>query len=134
MVTIWDLGTNYNNYGAIYPRHGFMTAQDPLKAAVLSAFRAAHVITRYAEPHLYYTIGQPETDGYWPAEPLDQDDSDTGMFQMLYPKKDSTCAQFPYSATPSISRRPTDGNYVWNFWKAYKCCKQQGQRLIYHTG
>jgi len=134
MVTIYDLGTYYNNYGAIYPRHGFITAQDPLKAAVLSAFRAAHVITRNVEPHLYYTIGQPASDGYWPAGPLDQDDKDTGIFQMLYPQKDTSCQKFPYSGDPAFSRRPSDGNYVWNFWKAYKCCKRQGQTLIYHTG
>jgi len=134
MVTVYDLGTPYNNYGAIYPRHGFMTAQDPLKAAVLAAFRAAHIITRNLEPHLYYTVGQPATDGYWPYGPLDQNDSDTGEFQMLYPKKDTSCAKFPYSGDPSITRRSSDGSYIWNFWKAYKCCKRQGQKLIYHTG
>ena len=134
ITTIFDLGTPINNYGAIYPRHGFMTHQDPLKASVLAAFRALHVITRYAEPHVYFTVGQPATDGYWPYGPLDQNDSDTGVFQMLYPKKDTSCQKFPYSGEPSFSRRSTNGDYVWNFWKAYKCCKRQGQKLIYHTG
>ena len=134
MVRIYARDTTYNNYGAIYPRHEFMTAQDPLKSAVLAAFRAAHVIPRYAEPHLYYTVGQPATDGYWPYGPLDQNDGNTGEFQMLYPKTDTSCAKFPYSGDPSFVRRSGDGSYIWNSWKAYKCCKRQGQKLIYHTG
>lgn len=133
LITTYDLGNSANNYGAIYPRHGFMTAQDPLKAAVLSAFRAAHVITRAGEPHLYYTI-QMSAEGYWPSASLNQNDRDTGIWQMLYPKKDNDCQRFPYSGNPSISRRSSDGNYVWNFWKSYKCCQRAGQRLIHHTG
>lgn len=134
LVNTWDLGSVTNNYGAIYPRHGFMTAQDPLKAGVLSAFRAAHFITRSGEPHLYYTIDKANQDGYWPSDPLDQDREDTGIWQMLYPRTDSSCQRFPYGGNPSSNRRSTDGSYIWNFWKSYKCCTRQGQQLIFHEG
>lgn len=130
----YELGTYENNYGPIYPRHGFMTAQDPLKSAVLSSFRAAHFITRNAEPHVYMTIKQSSQDGYWPSEPLDQNDRSTGTWQMLYPQKENTCHQFPYESSPSGERRSQDGSYIWNFWKSYKCCEREGQTLIYHTG
>lgn len=134
LITTWDLGTSANNYGPIYPRHGFMTAQDPLKASVLSAFRAAHVVTRTGEPHVYLTVDQPDSDGYWPSDPLDKDESDTGIWQMLYPQEDDSCQGFPYGGSPPSARRSTDGNYVWSFWKSYKCCQRKGSTLILHTG
>lgn len=132
--TTWDLGDSSNNYGPIYPRHGFAISQDPLKAAVLSTFRATHFITRKGEPHLYFTIGQPSEDGYWPAGSLDKKDRDTGIWQMLYPQTDSSCYRFPYDGNPSGNRRSTDGSYIWNFWKSYECCTRVGQQLIYHSG
>lgn len=133
LMTVWDLGNSANNYGPIYPRHGFMHSHDPLKAAVLSAFRAAHVLTRGAEAHVYFSIFQSSEDGYWPAPPLDKGIRDSGTFQMLYPKKDTSCRRFPYSADPSGNRRSTDGSYVWNFWKKYACCERRGQWLLFDT-
>lgn len=141
LIQTWDLGDGSstwgfkaNNYGAIYPRHGFMTSQDPLKAATLSAFRAAHFITRSGEPHLYFDIDEGSEPGYWPPGPLDQDDEDTGQWQMLYPHEESGCRSFPYSGNESSSRRSTDGSYIWNFWRAFKCCEQEGAILIFHSG
>lgn len=144
LIQQWDLGSGStaslgfqsktNNYGAIYPRHGFMTAQDPLKAAVLSVFRAAHFITRSGEPHLYFSIDEDDEQGYWPPDPLDQDDSDTGQWQMLYPDEEDGCRSFPYSSSESASKRSTDGSYIWNFWRAFKCCEQEGAVLIFHAG
>lgn len=134
LTTFHDLGSMTNNYGAIYPRHGFMTSQDPLKAAVLSAFRAIHFVTRTGEPHVYQPLPGGSRDGYWPAGPLDKDNVRTGMFQMLYPLSSSSCVRFPYSANPPESYRSPSGSYIWNFWKSYKCCKRRGATLVYHTG
>lgn len=134
LTTTFDLGSVTNNYGAIYPRHGFMTSQDPLKAAVLSAFRAVHFVTRSGAPHVYQQLPSGSREGYWPAGPLDKDDSRTGKFQMLFPHSSSSCVQFPYSANPSESYRSTSGSYIWNFWKAYKCCQRKGSTLVYHSG
>ena len=130
----YNLGTATNNYGSIYPRIGFLTQADGLKSGVVTAFRAMHFITRTSEPHLYFSIGEPGEPGYWPAPPLDQNDQETGVFQMLYPDKESSCQQFPLSATPSPTKRSDDGSYVWNFWKAYKCCERVGQTLVWHSG
>ncbi len=130
----YDLGSIANNYGPIYPRHGFMTAHDPLKASVLATYRAAHFITRSGEPHLYFSIDENDRDGYWPPDPLKEHDRDTGQFQMLYPDRESGCRSFPYSGNPPVSKRSTDGSYVWNFWRAYKCCERRGAILIFHAG
>ncbi|MBL4761085.1 MAG: TIGR03756 family integrating conjugative element protein, partial [Gammaproteobacteria bacterium] len=143
LTSRWDLGDGQvgafglemksNNYGAIYPRHGFMTAQDPLKAAVLSVFRAAHIITRRGEPHLYFSIDEGDEQGYWPPDPLDQDDDDSGLWQMLYPHEEEGCRSFPYAANEPSRQRSTDGNYIWNFWRAYECCEREGAVLIFHS-
>lgn len=134
LFTIWSLGTWSNNYGPIYPRHGFLQQEDDLKAAVLTTYRAAHFLTRNNEPHVYMPVSPSQEDGYWPAGPLDQGDSDTGKFQMLYPRDEDSCESFPYGMTPTASRRSDDGSYVWNFWKAYKCCARVGDTLVWHSG
>jgi integrating conjugative element protein (TIGR03756 family) len=144
LITTWDLGNGginiggmqlkKNNYGAIYPRHGFMTSEDPLKASVLSAFRAAHFITRSGEPHIYFSIDEDAKQGYWPPNPLNQDDKDTGQWQMLYPDKEDSCRSFPYGETEPARKRSTDGSYIWNFWRAFKCCERKGAILIFHSG
>lgn len=133
-TTAYDLGDSLNNYGPIYPRHGFMTAQDPLKGAVLAAFRAVHVITRKNEPHLYWSIYEDPSPGYWPPKPLDKNVPDTGQWQQLYPYTDSQCRSFPYDGNPPAYRRSQDGNYIWNFWRSYKCCEREGQVLVWHYG
>lgn len=131
---IWDLGGLSNNYGPIYPRHGFMMTTDPVKASVLASFRAAHFITRDFAPHLYFSINEGSRDGWWSPGPLEKDRPTTGKWQMLYPNKETTCESFPYSAQPSGSRRSTDGSYVWNFWREYKCCERKGAVLVFHSG
>lgn len=134
LFTPWSLGQFHNNWGPIYPRHGFLFAEDPLKAAVLTTFRAAHFITRNSQPHLYVPLSPSSKSGYWPAGGLDQDDGDTGQFQMLYPDKEDSCQLFPYGINISSSKRSDDGSYVWNFWKSYKCCDKKGQTLLWHSG
>jgi len=129
---LYDLGDLSNNYGAIYPRHGFQTSQDPLKAAVLVAYRAAHFITRSTQPHVYFDIDKDSEDGYWPPGPLEEGDEDTGMWQMLYPEMEDSCEEFPYGGNPSGDQRSEDGSYIWNFWRKFSCCERQGQVLVYH--
>ena len=128
-----DLGSGLNHYGPIYPRHGFMISHDPLKAAVLAAFRAVHFITRLGQPHVYTALDPSSRDGYWPAGPLEQTDKDTGLWQMLYPKADTRCQRFPYGSDPLPQRRSLSGQYLWNFWKAYECCQVRGQILVFHS-
>jgi len=49
-----------HNYGSVYPRNGYLLQPDPVKAAAVSAFRAAHVVTRDGQPHVY-TYAEPQT-------------------------------------------------------------------------
>lgn len=41
------------NYGSVYPRNGYSLQAHPVKAAAVAAFRAAHVVTRPGQPHIY---------------------------------------------------------------------------------
>ena len=129
------LGDSTNNWGSIYPRQAFSVHQDPLKSAVLKAFRVLHFVTGNPATRVVSTLDTTSRDGYWPYGPLDQNDPDTGKWQMLYPKQDTGCYRFPYSGTSThADRRSTDASYVWNFWKAYKCCERGGTSLIFHSG
>lgn len=132
--TVWSLGSFWNNYGPVYPRHGFLHQEDDLKAAVLTTFRAAHVITRDNEPHVYMPVSPQTEPGYWPAGALEDGDDETGKFQMLYPKDEDSCEAFPYGQNPAGNLRSNDGSYVWNFWKSYKCCARTGDSLLWHSG
>jgi integrating conjugative element protein (TIGR03756 family) len=135
LLTNNDLtGGSSNNYGPVFPRHGFTVSQDPLKTAVLSIYRSAHFITRSSEPHLYFSIDEGSGQGYWPPGPLDKDDENTGKFQMLYPQAEDSCRTFPYGKNESKNMRSDDGSYIWNFWRAFKCCEREGAVLIYHSG
>lgn len=132
---IWDLDDGYDNtYGGIYPRMGFSTGQDPLKAAVLTAFRAGHVVTRKGQPHVYYTAKGKDKKGYWVPDGLDKDEKGTGQFQMLYPDVEEDCTSFPLGKEPAAKKRSSDNSYVWNFWREYKCCEKKGAVLLFHSG
>ena len=136
---MWDLGTkwslnNPNNYGGEYPRHGFTTGADRLKSSVLTAHRAAHFITRSSQPHLYFSIDEDDDENWWAPDPYTQSKGSTGRWQMLYPNDEDKCVQFPYGSQPSSDRRATDGSYVWNFWREYKCCDEGKGKLIFHFG
>ena len=122
-----------NHYGSIYPRIGATVTADPIKAAVLMTFRAAHFITRENQLHVYQSIYQSYKDGVWISNELDEDDGDTGKFQQLLPYKESKCQTFPLERNPDGKRRGETGSTVWNFWRKVTCCKKRGSVLLYHT-
>lgn len=142
---LWDLGKKWSlsssgipngyTYGGEYPRMGFSTGADRMKSAVLTAHRAAHFITRRSQPHLYFTIDEDDEENWWAPDPYQfRGTAATGKWQMLYPKKEDKCYRFPYGANPEKDRRSTEGSYVWNFWREYKCCEKNGAKLIFHFG
>jgi len=129
-----DLRTTLvNNYGGYYPRGGFLYQQNTYKSAVLTAFRSAHVTTRDGQPHIYVPMGGNQESGFWPPPPLENNDADTGIFQMLYPEEQQSCKTWP-QGEPTQAEQSDDGSYVWNFWRPYKCCERRGAILIWHAG
>ena len=45
-----------NTWGAVYPRHGFVTQAEGPKAAAVAAQRAGDIVTRRFQPHVYVPV------------------------------------------------------------------------------
>ncbi len=58
--------TGGNMWGNVYPRSGFVTQVDDYKAAAVVAQRAADVVTRTGQIHVYQPMTASASPGYWP--------------------------------------------------------------------
>ena len=54
----------------------------------------------------------------------------TDMWQMISPKHESSCETFGAEGDWSSGKISEDGNYVWNYWRPYKCCIKSGGALL----
>ena len=136
----WVLGSymlgeysDNNHYGSIYPRIGFNNAEDEIKSAVLSTYRAAHFITRRSSLRVVNDIYISHKDGLWVSNELKEGDRSTGRFQQLMPHKDRSCKTFPLEKVPDGKRRGETGATMWNFWRRVECCKRPFGKLIFKT-
>ncbi|QCT87987.1 MULTISPECIES: TIGR03756 family integrating conjugative element protein [unclassified Escherichia] len=123
-------------WGNVYPRSGFVTQTNDYKAAAVVAQRAADIITRVGQLHVYQPMVDMPKPGYWPPFPVLEN---TGMrnhkWQRLTPMPSMTCAVFPdITEITNINPLSLDGNYAWALWQPYSCCKQMGQTFLYSTG
>lgn len=124
----YELGSLSYNWGPYYPRIGHVTNHDLLKESGLIAYRSVHFISRTGQPHVYTSINQSSSRGFWPPGPLTET---SGKWQQISPKAETSCHYLPMSMNlfPSDGKsayRSDDGNHVWNFWRRYKCCQQKG--------
>lgn len=132
-----------SKWGFLYPRTGFVITNDDLKAAAVTAYRTASIVTSQGSNAMMHIANRPpmrSRSGYWPPKTVKENSTSQGYFQMLLPKKESKCrliADMGSSASVVSDLSPwrsRDGNYVWNFWRPYKCCKRGGSSLIMHFG
>jgi integrating conjugative element protein (TIGR03756 family) len=129
----WPLST----WGGVYPRNGWTVQAEEPKAAALTAQRAADIVTRSAQPHVYLPLSGPPTGDQrvWPPGPLVETDAATGTWQMLSPRAETGCAVFGGNDTASAAgwgagRVDPAGDYVWNLWRPYQCCEARGLFLF----
>lgn len=129
----WPLQT----WGGVYPRTGWTTQAEEPKAAAINAQRAGDIVTRTGQPHIYVPISGSSGSGQkiWSPGPLVEDDPDTGEWQMLLPKAESTCAVFGTNDLASVNgwgggRVDGEGDYAWNLWRPYSCCEREGAFLF----
>ncbi|AWX14733.1 integrating conjugative element protein [Mergibacter septicus] len=125
-------------WGNIYPRTGAVTQIHDYKAAAVVAQRAADIISRTGQIHIYLPAAQKPkpSKGYWPPPPVDEQKKSSHKWQMLYPKMERTCSNFPdrTSANETYSDKLSQtGNYTWALWRPYKCCKRRGQTYLGST-
>ncbi len=126
----------WNVWGNIYPRHGFIAQPDDFKAAAVTMQRAADIVTRGGQPHVYLTtLGNgSDEDGYWPPspqEPVLENMESTHKWQQLYPSAKYSCGVFP---DREMTTRSSSDGYAFALWRPYQCCKKMGQALIFSTG
>ena len=130
----WPLQT----WGGVYPRTGWTTQAEEPKAAAINAQRAGDIVTRAAQPHVYVPVTGSGRSGQrvWPPGPLVEKDRRTGTWQMLVPKPESSCNVFGTNDLASLTgwgggRVDSAGDYVWNLWRPYKCCRRRGQWFLF---
>lgn len=133
-----------SKWAFLYPRTGFVITTDDAKAAAVAAHRTASIITSTGANAMTHFAWRPSTKrskGYWPPSTVKEDSTSQGYFQMLLPRKESSCHLIAdMGSGRSLSGdglelyRSRAGSYAWNFWRPYKCCKKKGKKLIYHYG
>ncbi|EDV4561207.1 TIGR03756 family integrating conjugative element protein [Salmonella enterica subsp. enterica] len=123
-------------WGNIYPRAGALSQTHDYKTGAVIAQRAADLVTRNGQPHVYIPLTASSHDGYWPPDPVTEGDISNHQWQMLVPKKSASCAIFPDgSSTDSYTDKlAEDGAYVWTLWRPYKCCPRRGQTFLGSSG
>ncbi|HCL5336161.1 TPA: TIGR03756 family integrating conjugative element protein [Salmonella enterica] len=123
-------------WGNIYPRAGALSQTHDYKAGAVIAQRAADLVTRSSQPHIYIPLTATSHDGYWPPDPVKEGDSNNHQWQMLAPKKSASCAIFPdgFATDSYADKLAEDGAYVWTLWRPYKCCPRRGQTFLGSSG
>ena len=135
-----------NTWGPVYPRSGWVTQAEQPKAAAVAAQRAADIVTRPGQPHIYYSLpsdgvffGTNQAGQYmmaWNPPSIMEGDDKTGDWQMLAPNFGVQCEAFGTNDTLSVTgwgggNLATDGNYAWALWRPYTCCEVKGILIGY---
>ncbi|EPC8059996.1 TIGR03756 family integrating conjugative element protein [Yersinia enterocolitica] len=131
-----EVGKDGDMWGNIYPRAGALSQTHDYKAGAVIAQRAADLVTRNGQSHVYLPLTASVRDGYWPPDPVMEGDNSNHQWQMLAPHKSASCAIFPDgSASDTYANKlAEDGAYVWTLWRPYKCCPRRGQTFIGSSG
>jgi len=130
-----------NTWGAVYPRSGFVTQHSPSKAAAVIAQRSGDIVTRRWQPHVYTPItsgprlGSRGMKVWYPTAPLMEGQEKTGKWQMLVPNKENSCSTFGTNDIATVAgwgggKVSSSGDYAWNLWRPYKCCRDRGHFLF----
>lgn len=128
-----------NTWGGVFPRTGWTVQTDEPKAAAINSQRAGDIITRSGQPHIYVTIptGTHTTRGMrtWRPGPLKENDPRTGTWQMLVPVSQPSCEVFGVNDVFNFTgwgggKVDPEGDYVFNLWRPYSCCRDRGRYLF----
>ena len=128
-------GGFFQQWGAVFPRTGFIKQKDDPKAGAVVAQRVGNIITGHKGAHLAASLrGRTGFSKTWLPGELIENDRSTGVWQMIKPKSESICYTFGendvFSALPwSFGRTSDDNSYVYALWRNYECCRDRG-RLI----
>lgn len=122
------VGSLTDNWGAVYPRVGFINQPADGKAAAVIAQRAADIATRGNQPHIYQPLNTDDSCGDHCQTWETVENNSNTKFQMIYPIEQNECVVFGendlLSPTPwgQDAAVKGDGNYAWIMWRHYKGC------------
>lgn len=108
-----EIGTNLlKTWGSVYPRIGFVMQNQAPKAAAVIAQRAIDLVTqRHQRPHIYSPF---VVEGVSEKSPV---------WQMISPTPASHCEAFGAEGEWAANKQTESGEFAWNYWKEYECCK-----------
>lgn len=115
-----------HDWGAVYPRNGYVNQPDDAKAAAVDALRASTIITATGEPHVYHRLSN--TCGSHCHASAVKENNKKAQYQMIYPKVEHQCVVFGGSDITQLhpweSDAATTGHnrYVWILWRHYHGC------------
>lgn len=123
-------------WGNVYPRAGALGQTDDYKAGAVIAQRAADIVTRSEQPHVYLAEVGSSRPGCWPPSSVVEGIPGNHTWQRLSPVLSTTCAMFPDHSLTSITAasQSEDGGYIWAPWRPYACCQRRGQTFLGSTG
>ena len=123
----------WQQWGAVWPRTGFINQKDDAKAAAVIAQRVGNIVTQTHQPHIYLPLQGNGFNRTWLPGELIENDTGTGVWQMLAPKQDQQCNVFGendvMTTAWSQGRQAEDNRYAFALWRPYECCKDKGRYL-----
>ena len=132
-----------STWGPVYPRTGFVHQGHDYKAGAVTVQRAADIVTRIRQPHVYFPmLNLRPRQGQFPPGAVAEGDANTHYWQQLIPAVESgTCRVFAdisdqaFAAfDPFTTRLSPNTGYAFNLWRPYRCCERVGSVLIFHFG
>ena len=123
-----------NTWGAVFPRTGWIGQPSLPKAAAVVAQRAADVAINGGTLRVRQPMSGARVN-LWPPYQLRENNSASAVWQMLHPRRESSCAPFGRSDLNSLAdwgggRHGRGNAFAWNLWRPYKCCIRRGQRFL----
>lgn len=133
LVGLPAIGSYMGSWQRLYPRCGWTSHPDDPKSAAVTALRAAHIVSRSAQPHVYLPMRNDCGDNKkcWPPEAVEHEGSDF-KWQMITPVEQDTGEAFGESNIGnswSNGKNTPDEQYAWHLWRKYSCCEPKGAFL-----
>ncbi len=123
-----EIGTfPLNTWGSVYPRVGFIADGSEVKRSAVMAQRAADIITRRRQPHVYRRLRGCWGQGCEAPPTVKENNPNRGKWQMISPKPSLTCDVFGKNDVLSPvswagGKHDDEKQYAWNLWQKYTCC------------
>lgn len=125
------MGLLEGSWAPLYPRCGWGAHPlDPINAAV-AAHRAAEIVTRTAQPHIYMPLTGSCDNRCWKPGPVNVNDGTENRFQMIAPREEHSTRVLNGPADWANGKHHTRESYMWTLWRRYSCCEKKGQVFLY---